>query len=346
MSESKLDLEEKRNKQLEEARKRVEELKKKKKTKGKKGKKLKKDGEGAGADTSDGTPAAGDIPDGEGVPGDLSDEPRAIEEDAGEGSTKVDELSVDVPSTEDLTQVPEDEPSLDGAEVTGKDSVESKKEEPSVDAAETANDNSVEVKEEPSGDAVETANEESVEVKKEESFSQGAAQDDIFGSHTEGESDFLETIKKEGEQNQAEQLTQQVTELTELNRKLKFTNIEQESTIDELTEEIGALKLRIQQLQNSLTETQTRLTAAEERPASPTLQKTGPRGASVEFASFQTGSPAPDKSLSAGYFDSSRSQTQRIEEPVVDRVLLDKWKNWNVDMTTWRSIGSGPIVSL
>lgn len=113
------------------------------------------------------------------------------------------------------------------------------------------------------------------------------------------------------------------------NKRLKFENMEYETTIDELREQNNNLSLRLQQLQAQLNASQSQLQQVQAQ-----LQDTQNQLAhqtSQSNSTFSTGSEQENIWLNP-------------PQPNIDRDAIRKWKNWNLDMTSWRSIGSGPIV--
>ncbi|CCH59759.1 hypothetical protein TBLA_0B09420 [Henningerozyma blattae CBS 6284] len=175
----------------------------------------------------------------------------------------------------------------------------------------------------------------------------------------DNEDDFMSTIKKEQEKDKIEKeenaMKQQITKLTEENKKLKFVNMDHETTIEDLKESIVEkdqkllnLENQLKQLQDKVLQTelqlQQKITELQQNTnQNPTSQQqydnisSPPISKPLSFANFNSGSPIVSNPNSA--------PGSPMPQPMnVDRSLLRKWKDWNVDMTTWRSVGSGPIV--
>ncbi|KOH00270.1 Bug1p [Saccharomyces eubayanus] len=332
---SEQDAEAKRAKQLEEARKRVEELKKKKNKKGK-GKKNKNNNV-TGTTGSD-TPEVESTP-GEELPQEQTpvvdstkseNEPEHVEEN--EENEEEEELeeneelaaSNDSGVNEEETKV-EDEPH---ASVEEENSENVKKEEDQEILSHAENNKTI-------GTAPVVA-EEPKEVR--ETSHSSAEADDLFGGDDNEESDFLTTIEKQREEDELSKLRTELETLIQENKQLKFLSMDNETTIDDLQEQlqerddtINSLQYDLQTTRDELTATQQRLREAETKSVRTTT------ASPVHFADFNSNSTS---SKSAANF----APMARGNHAEVDRVMLDKWRNWNVDMTGWRSIGSGPIM--
>ncbi|SCU82015.1 LADA_0C02476g1_1 [Lachancea dasiensis] len=151
--------------------------------------------------------------------------------------------------------------------------------------------------------------------KPQENNSSADAQEEASALFPEESSTFLSELERENDRMALLDLQKQVGELNSELRKLKFLNMEQETHIEELQETVQELQMQLNTSQQAL--------AAEK-------QLNFNRGETVN----QNASPWPVPPVSSPY----------VVNSAVDREAIDKWKNWNVDMTQWRSIGSGPIV--
>ncbi|CCD23356.1 Bug1p NDAI_0B03210 [Naumovozyma dairenensis CBS 421] len=303
---SEQEAEDKRAQQLEEARKRVEELKKKKKNKKNKNKKNK------------------------------------AKEKEDENET------VDVDTNEDLTPAPEVSINQDVPEAEAEDDAVATKEQENEDTSLKPEEEEVTAVQETEADETESAvksekitGEEKIDetVSNVENISTGQKEEEnLFDSNNTEPSDFLKTIQQEKKKDKINQLNQKLEELTIENKRLKFTNIEQDTDIEELEAEIAKLKQSLQAKDAELERTKDELKEALEE------RKSRPEANPFQFASFNDGSSGMNSH--DGFIDTTRGagRSTQIQTPKVDRVLLNKWRNWNVDMTSWRSIGSGPIV--
>lgn len=153
----------------------------------------------------------------------------------------------------------------------------------------------------------------------------------------------MTTIQKERESQEIKELKSTVEELNAELKKLKFSNIDKETTIEELQEQVQELTQQLEANQNELHSTKLELQSTQQllHVAEEKLAK-APSPSAMQFTTFTSSSSQPHIVSTGNNMDAVSSQTVQTQE--VDRVLLDKWRNWNVDMTTWRSIGSGPIV--
>ena len=329
------EVEDKRAKQLEEARKRVQELKKKKKNKNKKNKNKN------GIDT----------------------EVDADEKKVGE----------EIQNKDDSTTNTANNNSDSNACINEEENTrEEEKEEGEATAAkevgtkEISNDSKVNVVENTSKER--DSDEESKLELDNKTFKQDEESntvDELFSNGSDnknGSDDFLTTIEKEKQVNEIFELKEQIQKLLEENKKLKFINMEQETSIDELQEEISELKIKLKESEDQinvisvkLKETESKLgnTESSREPFNDNnYDHTNTSNTVLKFASFQSSS-GTNTPVQSTYSNStitpwnvSKHISNKSPQVVVDRVLLDKWKNWNVNMTTWRSIGSGPVVEL
>lgn len=335
--------EDKRAKQLEEARKRVEELKNKKnKNKNKKKKNKDKEGDDKAAaveandsaneiteatETADSTEAL-EVPDSkEATP---AEEVKQTEDE--EIETKDDDLQEEsvVADTKEESIPTEEAKVVDEAQKTIEDVEELTRE--------------VETKLQGDINEKKAAEEEYTDKKEEPKAQDGL--DDMFGND-DNSNDFISTINKEKEADEISELKKEIEKLIAENKTLKFANIDHETVIEELQEENAKYKEMLeltqndlQQVKNELLQTQVKLNEVSQnnnKPvnASPTLQ----------FAKFNSNSETSNYAPSNSTGQTPKLNTYGIAQTqTVDRAMLQKWRNWNIDMTTWRSIGSGPIV--
>ncbi|KAL6944569.1 hypothetical protein ACO0RG_001306 [Hanseniaspora osmophila] len=152
---------------------------------------------------------------------------------------------------------------------------------------------------------------------------------------------FLATIQKEQESFELEQYKTKVSDLEQQVKKLKFDNMEYETTIDDLHDEVSELKAQLARTQKELQELKSKNTAA--KPALSTNSST------LQLSSFNTAQQQNSYQPSSLYTPQSYGNLPQQEhntpvQPVDQELLYSKWKDWNVDMTSWRSIGTGPIV--
>lgn len=293
-----------RIRQLEEARKRVEELKKKNK-KGKKNK-TKKNAQGHDSKSTE-----------------LADD--SVTEDQAD-------------DTPELEETPEDTPKGRSIDVR-EDKVEQKREAPNNkegdvppvrgDNEETAKplddneEDSIEHEESQVPEKTQVASEQtSVDNKK----SQEATE--LFGDEQDT---FLTTIEKEKENLELENLRNQLQNSLLDNKKLKFINMDQETEIEELQNELEELNEKFEAAEKELASVKSLLSEKEQELKLPVMQQ---QNQQIEFTPFNTSNTSRQV----------MATENNLSQLNIDRAALDKWRNWNVDMTTWRSIGSGPIV--
>lgn len=130
--------------------------------------------------------------------------------------------------------------------------------------------------------------------------------------------------------------------LTQENKQLKFLNMENETTVDDLQDQLQEKEDIINGLQNDLQTARDELIAAVEKlKLAEAKAARNTTATPIQFADFNTSSNnlTPSQSVT-----NSGTQVAHGNNMEVDRVMLNKWRQWNVDMTTWRSIGSGPIM--
>ncbi|KAK5778729.1 Bug1p PWA37_000652 [Arxiozyma heterogenica] len=328
------EVDEKRAKQLEEARKRVQELKKKKKSKNKKNKNKNN------KDTETET-------DNKKYEEEIQNENDPVANTANNNT----ELNNGINKEENTKE----EEEATATTTTKEDGIE-----------EISNDSEVNIVGNESKE-IESNEETRLELhnKAFEQSEESNKVDELFGdvSNDNNESDnFLTTIEKEKQEIEIVKLKEQIEKLLEEKKQLKFTNMEQETSIEELQEEVSELKMKLKESEDQINVMTVKLNDTENKlkeiESSRELfndynyNHTNTSNTGLKFASFQSssGGNTPVQSTYSNTTVSPQNVSEHINnkspQVVVDRVLLDKWKNWNIDMTTWRSIGSGPVVEL
>ncbi|GCE98190.1 hypothetical protein ZYGM_003364 [Zygosaccharomyces mellis] len=298
---SELSIDDKRVKQLEDARRRVEELKKKNKKKGKKGKKTEDENDSSQVATAD-----------EAMP-ELEQESSPVSAPM-EESVNPNKLDAKEPEASIKEKQPEKEVSKEEEVI--------KPEEKSTELEKDQSDNSKSKVEEKSIPPTKDQFGDKDSEVAEESLSKQHDVQDLF-QNTES-SDFLGTIQKQKEDDNLQIVTSQLEKVTAELKKLKFVNIEQETTIDELNQQVGILQTQLQSSQQELETSRKELQR---------FQQVTPKGPLIQSVPF-SGSPQHQQ----------KSPEYVPQQAHVDRTALEQWRNWNIDMTSWRSIGSGPIV--
>ncbi|CAI4059459.1 hypothetical protein SUVZ_04G1460 [Saccharomyces uvarum] len=336
---SEQDAEAKRAKQLEEARKRVEELKKKKNKKGK-GKKNKNNLTGTtGSDTPEveSTPgeelAEGQIPTVDSTKSE--NEPQHVEENKENEEEEELEDEAELATSNDF--------GIHEEETKVGDELNTPVEEENIENAKKEEDLEI-LSDAENSKTIETVQSPVVEEPQEEKKSSRspAVADDLFGDDENEESDFLTTIEKQREEDELSKLRAELEKLIQENKQLKFLSMDNETTIDELQEQlqerddtINSLQYDLQTTRDELTATQQSLREAETKSVRTTT------ASPVQFADFNASTHNNSTSSKSAASFAPMARGNHVE---VDRVMLDKWRNWNVDMTGWRSIGSGPIM--
>ncbi|CUS22057.1 LAQU0S04e07184g1_1 [Lachancea quebecensis] len=328
--------EEKRLKQLEEARKRVQELKNKKK---KKDKKKKTKGEENDSEAGNASENASEAVE---ESGDTISDPKSVVSD--ESAKTIDDHASEKINAKSV-ESEESKGAFEESSAPKKDTLEA---EPTNTKGE-GGDSSEEVL---SGDAMKQDDNQadvgveeaqSSEEKSTETTAAGAHEDlpevetvienqiskdqatELFSSDNDNkDSDFLTELQRENDRLALIDLEKQVAELTSQLRKLKFVNMEQETTIEELQEHLHTLEQEASSSKQEIAMLKQELVQEKEKSAQNIVH-------SVEPSHLQT-----EHSSTFGQFTNTN--------PVMDRAAIEKWKNWNVDMTSWRSIGSGPVV--
>ncbi|QLL30468.1 hypothetical protein HG536_0A02850 [Torulaspora globosa] len=263
----------KRAKQLEEARKRVEELKKRNK-KDKKKKKQTKETEKASESKTGSLEIAEES----------SKEPEVTEEE-----------NVVEASTEEVPQSQDDTAAQSAGEKLESNSQKPKGESPSNDTSQ------------------------------------------LFSDEDEKESDFMTTIQKQNEEEEIRRLQAELDAKASECKTLKFVNMEQETTIEELEAEVKRLLEQVAASQQELSDTAEKLRETETRLAAAEQLASNAEPSRLHLSQFSTVGPVGSTEESTQHHVSSHVMN-------IDREALDRWRNWNVDMSSWRSIGAGPIV--
>lgn len=145
---------------------------------------------------------------------------------------------------------------------------------------------------------------------------------------------FQSTIKELTEQN--EQLTQEVSNYKSENLELKLSKMDLEMELETLKNELETQKAQVkrltQQLQTAKTDSRTRMKSPENDD-----------GVSVLSGTEYLHSPSSFANLTA--FNVNNASQDYMD--IVDaKERLAQWKNWNMDMHGWRSIGMGPVMDV
>ena len=344
------DDEEKRIK-LEEARKRVEELRKKKKNKNKKKKESKKEDKGEDADVSTEVTAE-PVAEGTSEPlepaesVDLSQPTEPTESgtgmDAGvdaavEGSIQPEKEQPNLEHVEDgqTKEIESAQPVLEAD--SGTATTAEAKEVVAEEGNEDGDDDTSKAKE--LEQTVESANDRSAEGSSSEKQDSDELQ---FDDDNVAEGDFLTTIKKAKEEQEITNLKQQIEDLSAEIKKLKFLNIDRESTIEDLETELQSTKEELSRTKAELeTVKEENARLRKELEDSEMKLRNADRSPTIQFSDFNSPVLPAAKTAGSGSFGHG---FQDIQTHSVDRVVLDQWRNWDIDMTTWRSIGTGPII--
>lgn len=331
---SELTAEEERARKLEEAKKKVEELKKKK---NKKKNKKKKESSTEATDLTEtdeierSTKTAIDSEDNAAEETGTKDCNR-VESDILENENKSGDLELELPEeTNTRTEQPGDaeikateSPMPDTASETKIGETEDSQAE---DTTTSTSDGAPEAKTE--NQPIENAVNDS-EMK--EGYVEGEDEgevEELFGEEEQG-NDFMTTIQEQKDELEMNKLRDENTSLKDQIKKLKFINMDQEGTIEELEEHISLLKLQVSDKDQKLVSIECELGSAKQEIQNLKGRNELCSSKSVEFSSFDKHSPT--------------QIDQTYSHPATDPAKLTKWKNWNVDMTSWRSIGVGPVV--
>lgn len=144
-----------------------------------------------------------------------------------------------------------------------------------------------------------------------EEVNQNFASGDLF-EESESGGNFISILKEAQKGSGAEDCKEQTAALQELVER------EHKSTFEQLCQKVEQLQNELEGVKAELKSTRVELEGVK---------------AELGIANFEKGSKKQQPEISSSYDASS-----------VDRTALKKWQNWNVDMTDWRSIGTGPIV--
>ncbi|CCE64027.1 hypothetical protein TPHA_0G01910 [Tetrapisispora phaffii CBS 4417] len=315
---SDLDAEAAKKAKLEEARKRVEELKKKKKNKNK-GKKK--------ADEKDGSDEIIPINSNEDEISinETVDETVGIEETIDDKVETI-ETPVSVEDGEVKARLPnpneeeEEAPSESEDNVNSNEILEEKEDntENAVNEREVGPTTNVETKLEQSLPLIKTEESKSEEVKATDSTP------NFFGEETD-KSDFMLSIEDDKKSVEIEELKKALEGAKAENKKMMFVQMDQETTIDELNDEIASLKAELNNVKRELeiVKNSSNMQPLVQQSSTPHIQ----------LSNFNNANNSPV---------SSNGQPS-VNVPI-DRAMFNKWRDWNIDMSCWRSIGSGPIV--
>ncbi|SCU90469.1 LAMI_0E02212g1_1 [Lachancea mirantina] len=307
-----------RAKQLEEARKRVEELRNKKKKKGKKKKTQAEDDESATKEKDEDTVKDAVV--------EVKDQDKEVTpqnvENAGVEDAREDE------EKQDVAELAEEE-----VEEAGEEAGEEAREEAGEEAGEGDADAAIPDSE---NGKTEISKENPLDGKP---VGHQANVEDLFSTSDAQEPDFLTKLAEEKEIDAKKALQEQVENLTQQLKKQKFTNMDHETTIEELEEKVQDLQSALESCKQELEATKRELEAEKRKPAMLLVENSSGNESSLN-------SPPLFTKFTSHASGEHAWPTMTPVATHVDRALIDKWKNWNVDMTSWRSIGSGPIVDL
>lgn len=158
----------------------------------------------------------------------------------------------------------------------------------------------------------------------------------LFEGDNNGESDFMESIKKQQEVDEIQKLKTELEKSVEASKKLKFINMEHETTIEDLQSEVEELRSQLQKSQQELQSAIENLTAAQHKLS---LQEQREGTPNFQFAQFNVPGTTNQETAHSAHQEVSNEPYR----PEIDRNALNRWRCWNVDMTSWRSIGNGPV---
>ncbi|AET40356.1 Bug1p Ecym_5620 [Eremothecium cymbalariae DBVPG len=167
-----------------------------------------------------------------------------------------------------------------------------------------------------------------------------AETDDLFGEQ-ETEHDFMTTIRQSKEDTVVKGYDKQISELQKQIKQLKFINMDQESTIEELNDQIKELSTELATTKAELSATKEKLISTQSE-----LQKASSNAVSSLSAVNVMQHPEPVTPVQFARFASASpvDAPRHTSISPIDRNMIIKWKNWNIDMSEWRSLGGGPVV--
>lgn len=160
---------------------------------------------------------------------------------------------------------------------------------------------------------------------------------------------FMESIEKSKHD-------EELAQLKEENEALKKSNSELTEKLSQLTKENKDLKFlkmdhvdQIETLEAQITDLQSKLAKAKVDGPTQSQQQQNLQ-TPYDFDENVSLSPSPSFAAQPNFpstfsqFNLGRNEsTQSLGEV---KARLNKWKGWNLDMTSWRTVGSGPIVEL
>lgn len=150
---------------------------------------------------------------------------------------------------------------------------------------------------------------------------------------------FMDTIKQESLSNEAlsrvqeenQSLKQELEKLRTENKSLKMLKLEH-------LDQIETLEVKVTDLESKL---------AKAKVDSSSHNNAGPSAYDQDDAFSLSPTPSFQQSFPTSFSQFKPHHKNESQLSVAElKARLNKWKGWNIDMTNWRSVGSGPIVEL
>lgn len=274
------------------------------------------------------------------------------DEDAEEGH-KVEAVEDSVQETKNAEEADEvqevkDDKSIEDVAPLASEAVEEPVKEPSEESKETANE-SVDISKTVAAeqsDVTKSVSEPTQEEIKEDVPQTGhsaeaeGSSSDLFGDS--GPS-FLETLQQAKSDDEITQLKQQNQKLTEENKAL----LEQ---LEELKNVNKSLKLTKMDNLDQLETLEHQVKDLESKLAKARIDGSGVSHSAYDNDDQFTLSPTPSYQQPQMATTFSQFNLEKQHESSLTlgelKARLNKWAGWNVDMSSWRSVGSGPVYDI
>ena len=165
----------------------------------------------------------------------------------------------------------------------------------------------------------------------------------LFGDSGPGFMETIQQAKIDDEiaqlKKQNEELKKTNAELSEANAQLKLDNKSLKLLKIDHLDEIETLQAQVQDLTLKLSRAK-----ADASTTAPSHSGYDYQDDNFTLSPSPTYQQPPITSTTFSQFNLDKNESTLSLTELKAR--LNKWKGWNVDMTSWRSVGSGPIVTL
>lgn len=257
-------------------------------------------------------------------------------EEATTEADKVDEAKPVVEETIEKEE-PKGEPEESVEQGVAEDAKEETTQEKETEATTESSEAPVD-KEEKLAEKLEALAVDEQDVEEKTAGAGQATEDPVDDLFPDSGPSFMESIKQSQAdeallkvQQENQSLKEEVAKLKADNKSLKILKLDHLDQIETLEAKVADLESKLARAKVDSSHNNTLTASAYDQDDNLSLSPT---------PSFQQSFPT-----SFSQFNSHNKNESQLSITEI-KARLNKWKNWNIDMTNWRSVGSGPIVEL